>query len=128
MPTYMSLSLTWIHLPPTASLLQCLMQFSFVCAATRQFGRVKCIFCVQNERRLSHHGLTVAWFPGPFEKLEKRAWYPLFAHVVNLCKAHVKLCKCVSNDGQCHVVMNGPGNEVRAHSRRCSSRSQEIMK
>ena len=25
----------------------------------------------------------VASYPGPFEKSEKRAWYPLFAHALN---------------------------------------------
>ena len=28
-------------------------------------------------------GFTVASSPGPFEKSEKRAWYPLFAHALN---------------------------------------------
>ena len=27
--------------------------------------------------------LDLASSPGPFEKSEKRAWYPLFAHVLN---------------------------------------------
>jgi len=45
----------------------------------------------------------IASYPGLFETLERRAWYPLFAHVR---KAHVKLCKNVSNDSQYHVVMN----------------------
>ena len=26
---------------------------------------------------------TLASYPGPFEKSEKRAWYPLFAHALN---------------------------------------------
>ena len=26
---------------------------------------------------------TVASYPGPFEKSEKKAWYPLFTHVLN---------------------------------------------
>ena len=25
----------------------------------------------------------IALYPGPFEKSEKRAWYPLFAHALN---------------------------------------------
>ena len=27
--------------------------------------------------------IYVASYPGPFEKSEKRAWYPLFAHALN---------------------------------------------
>jgi len=29
------------------------------------------------------HYVGVASYPGPFEKSEKRAWYPLFAHALN---------------------------------------------
>ena len=27
--------------------------------------------------------ITIASYPGPFKKSEKRAWYPLFAHALN---------------------------------------------
>ena len=49
--------------------------------------------------------LILALAPGRCNKLEKRAWYQLFAHAL-VCKAHMKLCKGVSNDHLYDVVMN----------------------